>query len=125
MVVPPETEPPADNGSTVTVVGDELAELQIPLVITALNCIVWAKTPEVKLVVVFAMSVQIENGLTEYCHLDIVPVCPERVSNPLVVPEQIVVPPLTAPPTDGGSTLTVVGVELAELHMPLVTTALN
>ena len=49
------------------------------------------------------MSVQLENGLTEYCHLVIVPVCPERVSNPLVLPEQIVVPPATVPPTDAGS----------------------
>ena len=71
------------------------------------------------------MSIQVENGLTEYCHLVIVPVWPERVSRPLVLPEQMVVPPETVPPTEVGSTITAVKAEIAGLQIPLVTTALN
>jgi len=54
-----------------------------------------------------------------------VPVCPAKVSTPLVLPEQMVVPPVTDPPTEVGSTVTVVATELARLQTPLVTTALN
>ena len=112
-------------GLTVTVVAPELAELQAPLVTTALNCVVWVNAPEVYVVPVCAISDHDVNGLIEYCHLVTVPVCPERVSKSLVLPEQMVVPPETEPPTLAGSTVTVVAAELAELQAPLVTTALN
>lgn len=45
--VPPETDPPAEAGSTVTVVAAELAEAQLPLWTTALNWVVCVNTPEV------------------------------------------------------------------------------
>jgi len=54
-----------------------------------------------------------------------VPVYSARVSNALVLPEQMVVPPVTVPPTEVGSTVTVVAAEFAKLQTPLVTTALN
>ncbi len=47
MVVPPDTLPPAEAGSTVTVVGDEFAGVQLPLRTTARNCVVCVKAPEV------------------------------------------------------------------------------
>lgn len=72
----------------------------------------------------FAMSFQLEKGLTEYCHLVMVPVFPARVSNPLVLPEQMVVPPLTLPPALSGFTVTTAKDELADAHAPLCTTAL-
>jgi hypothetical protein len=57
-------------------------------------------------VAVLAISVHVLNGDTELCHLITTPVCPERVSKPLVLPEQIVVPPDTLPPIEAGSTVT-------------------
>ena len=71
------------------------------------------------------MSDQVVPASIDDCHLVIVPVCPESVSKALVLPEQMVVPPATPPPTEVGFTVTVVADELAELHTPLVTTALN
>ena len=50
---------------------------------------------------------------------------PVSVSRPLVLPEQIVVPPVTLPPTVFGSTVTVVLTEFASLHTPLLTTVRN
>jgi len=82
-------------------------------------------TPEVYVNDVFTISVQAEKGLTEYCHLLTVPTCPDKVSNPLVVPEQIVDPPATEPPVEAGETVTVAEVENAALHTPLEITALN
>ena len=71
------------------------------------------------MVAVFAISVHMLNGDTELCHFTTDPVCPERVSKPLVLPEQIVVPPDTLPPIEAGSTVTVVADELAEAQLPL------
>ena len=67
---------------------------------------VCVNAPEVYVVRVFAISVHVLNGDTELCHFTTVPVCPESVSRPLVLPEQMVVPPDTDPPTLAGSTLT-------------------
>ena len=64
-------------------------------------------------------------GLTDDSHLVIVPVYPDKVNSPLVLPEQMVDPPVTEPPTEVGSTVTVVSAEIAKLQTPLVTTALN
>ena len=66
-----------------------------------------------------AISVHVENGLTADCHLLIVPVCPDKVNKALVLPEQIVVPPATDPPTVIGSTVTVT-VNEAPSHNPVV-----
>ena len=71
------------------------------------------------MVAVLAISVHVLNGDTELCHLITTPVCPERVSKPLVLPEQIVVPPDTLPPIEAGSTVTVVADELAGEQLPL------
>ena len=59
------------------------------------------------------------NGETELSHLTIDPVLPLKVNSPLVEPEQIVVPPLTDPPIEVGSTVTVVVDEFVEAHEPL------
>ena len=40
-----------------------------------------------------------------------------------MLPEQMMVPPVTAPPTEAGSTVTVAGVEFASGQVPLLTTA--
>ncbi len=74
---------------------------------------------------VFAISVQSVKGEVELCHLTMVPVWPESVKRPLVLPEQIVVPPVTVPPTEIGSTVTVVSVEFSAAQTPLWTVALN
>ena len=42
-----------------------------------------------------------------------------------MLPEQMVVPPLTEPPTEVGETVTVVASEYAGPQTPLLTTALN
>lgn len=64
-------------------------------------------------------------GLTELCHFTTVPVLPDKVSKPLVLPEQIVDPPETLPPAETGSTVTAAGAEFAVAQLPLWTTALN
>ena len=58
------------------------------------------------------------NGATELSHLRIDPVLPLKVSKPLVEPGQIVVPPVTEPPTEPGLTVTVVADELSAAHEP-------
>ena len=60
--------------STVTVAGVELAVLQTPLWTTALNRVVWVNGPEVNVLAVLEISVQVVNGLTEYCHFTTAPV---------------------------------------------------
>ncbi len=57
------------------------------------------------------MSVQVVNGETELCHFITVPIFPVKVSNPLVFPVQIAVPPVTVPATVVGATVTVVDAE--------------
>ena len=68
---------------------------------------------------VFEMVVHVVNGLTEYSQLLIEPVFPLNVSNPLVEPEQIFVPPETLPPTEPAVTVTVVVDEFALEQLPL------
>ena len=74
---------------------------------------------------VFAISVQSVKGEVELCHLTMVPVWPESVKSPLVLPKQIVVPPVTVPPTDIGSTITVVSGEFSAAQTPRWTVARN
>jgi hypothetical protein len=59
------------------------------------------------------------NGATELSHLTTLPVLPDKVNVPLVAPEQIVVPPLTLPPTEVELIVTVVVEEFAMGHVPL------
>jgi hypothetical protein len=114
-----DTEPRVIDGRgfTVTVVAVEFAVEQLPLWTTALNCVVCVSAPDVYVVAVLIISVQELNGEIELCHLTTVPLFPDKVSNPLVVPEQIVVPPVTAPPTDKGKIVNEVAV--AALSHPL------
>ncbi len=71
----------------------------------------------------FSISVQEEKGSIEDCHLTIVPVRAPNVNKPLVLPEQMIVPPVTRPGAVVGFTVTVTGDELAEAQVPLLTTA--
>jgi len=74
IVVPPETFPPAEAGSTVTVVEVEKASEHTPFLATALNCVVCDNAPEVYVVAVLLMSVHVLNGETDLCHLTTLPV---------------------------------------------------
>jgi hypothetical protein len=69
--------------------------------------VVCVKTPEVYVDKVFVISAQTLKGDIDLCHLTTVPVWSERVSKPLVLPEHMVVPPVTLPPTVVGYTVTV------------------
>ena len=74
------------------------------------------------MVAVIAISVQVVNGETELCHFTTVPVCPERVRTPLVLPEQIEVPPVTVPPMLAGEIVTArLLAELVPQLLPAVT----
>ena len=53
------------------------------------------------------ISVQVAKGLTADCHLVTVPVFPAKVNDALVLPEQMVVPPVTVPPAEAGETVIV------------------
>ena len=64
------------------------------------------------------ISVQIVKGLSADCHFTTLPVCPDKVNNELVVPEQIVDPPVTIPPTLATSMVTVVAAEFSSAQLP-------
>ena len=125
MAVPPVTTPPAEVGSTPTVTAEEVEVEQLPLWTIALNCVAWVSAPDVYVVDVLIISLQVVYGETELCHFTTVPVCPESVSVPLVLPMQTLAAPVTAPPTEVGSTVTVVEAEVEVEQLPLWTTALN
>jgi hypothetical protein len=65
------------------------------------------------------MLVHVVNGATALSHLTTLPVLPLNVSVPLVDPVQMLVPPLTLPPTEVGLIVTVVVEEFAMGHVPL------
>jgi hypothetical protein len=125
IVAPPLTLPPTEVGDTVTVVAVAVSGVQEALCTSARNCVVCVNAPEVYVVVVLEIVVQVVNGDTALSQLTTEPVCPLKVNVPLVEPEQMDVPPLTLPPTDAGFTVTVVADEVAEAHEPLCTTARN
>ena len=125
MAVPPVTTPPTEVGSTVTVMAAELLTEQLPLWTTALNCVAWVSAPEVYVAEVLIISLQEVYGETELCHFTTVPVWPDKVSVPLVLPMQTLAAPEMAPPTEVGSTVTVVAAEIDVEQTPLWTTALN
>ena len=52
-------------------------------------------------------------ALFALCHLTTLPVWPANVNNPELLPEHIVEPPVTLPPTDNGLTVIVMLLELA------------
>ena len=114
----PLTLPPAVAGVTVTVVVDELASGHVPLCTTALNWVVCVSAPDVYVVAVLVMLVQVVNGATELSHLTTLPVLPVKVNVPLVDPAQMLVPPLTLPPAEAGSTITTTESALRRLHKP-------
>jgi hypothetical protein len=87
--------------------------------------VVCVNAPDVYVNAVFEMSVQEVNGETDLCHFTTVPTFPDKVSNPLELPEHIDVPPETDPPLVVGETVTVVEVEFAVGQLPRCTTALN
>ena len=62
---------------------------------------------------VFAIGLKVENGATALSHLTIDPVYPAKVSKPLVLPEQIVVPPVAPPGIVSGATIIVIELEVA------------
>jgi hypothetical protein len=84
--------------------------------------VVSVNAPEVYVVLVLTISFQ-SVPLVELCHFATEPILPERVSSPLVFPEQMVVLPAIVPPTDAGDTVTVAVTELAAEQAPLVITA--
>ena len=75
-----------------------------------------------------SVTVPVNPAFVADCHLVTVPVCPDKVIVVEFVPVQtlvdVAVPIFASPPTDAGSTVIVATAEFAELHAPLVTTAL-
>ena len=71
------------------------------------------------------ISFHVLNGATELCHFTTVPVCPAKVNKPLVLPEQIVVPPITDPPTLVGSAIMVTSSVAMQVEAPLVAVTVN
>ena len=118
----PAMVPPADIGFTVTVAVAEFVAEQTPLVITALYEVVTDKLVAVKVLVVFAISVQ--PPPLSYCHFVTVPVFPDKVRIVELVPEHTVALPAMVPPTDIGFTVTVAVAEFTAEQTPLVITAL-
>lgn len=69
--------------------------------------------------VVFDMVVQVVPPFVEYSHLITLPVSPDNVSVPLLLPEHTVALPLTEPPTETGSTVSITAVRFL-LTQPVV-----
>ncbi len=63
--------------------------------------------------------VQVEPPFVEYSHLTTLPVWPDKVNVPLLVPEHIAVLVPTVPPTDTALMVSVAAAELADAHTPL------
>jgi hypothetical protein len=87
---------------------------------------VTVKSVAVKLVEVLAISVtdELKSDTIELCHLVTLPTCPLNVNVVLFVPEHTDVEPAMEPPTETGFTVIVAVEELAEEHVPFLTTAL-
>ena len=71
------------------------------------------------MVVVFAISVHAPAGAIVLCHFTTVPECPESVSRPLLLPEQMLVAPDTVPPMLPEFTVTVAATEFTVPQLPL------
>ena len=102
-----------------TVVASELTGSQLPLWITALKWVVTVNGPDVYVADVAPSIADQLVPSTDDSHLVTSPVFPLRVSRPLVLPVQIIVPPLTVPPTFSGSTVIFTEAEFTTLHTPL------
>lgn len=102
MLLVPLIVPPTLAGSTVTVVKVAVAAGQGPLCTTARTRVVAVRFGKEKVFVELVLLHQSVNGSAAYSHLKISPVYPDKVKVPELAPEQILVPPLTAPPTDNG-----------------------
>lgn len=105
--------PALDGGVTVTSVVSEIIAAHAPLFTIARKRVVCESAPDVKVVDVIAVSVYELKGDTAYCQLVTEPVCPDKVRTADVLPEQMVVPPLTSPPTVSGLTVIVMVFEVA------------
>jgi len=81
-----------------------------------------SKIGAVSVVVLLTTSVEDTQLLVEYCHFTTIPVCPERVSTVLLVPEQTVVEPAIEPPTEMGSTVITTLLLLVQLVAVVVST---
>lgn len=77
----------------------------LPLWTAALNCVVSVKGLDTNIEAVIRVSFQVEKGSVDHCHLTIVPVYAPKVSVPLEFPVQMVLPPVTEPPTEAGVTV--------------------
>src|SRR5665213_1156950 len=89
---------------TVMVTGFEFTDAQAPLCTTALPKVVWVRLLNGCEVLIFAISTQVVPS-TENCHFKTFPVCPVKLTVPLLVPEQTVELLPTLPPTDIGLTV--------------------
>jgi hypothetical protein len=98
----PETVP-EDAASTVITAGVENAETfggEGASKTSARYQVVVFRLAYTRLTVVFEIFVQDAPLVVEDCHRTTFPVCPLKVTRPLLVPEQTLVLPLTEPPTD-------------------------
>jgi hypothetical protein len=104
-----------------------MAVEQTPLCTTASNSVVAVSGPVFNGLAVEAMAVQLLPPFTEYCHPTIIPVCPLKLIVVLLTPSLHIsgLPADAVPPTDGWSTVTVAGLEMAVEQTPLCTTASN
>jgi hypothetical protein len=105
------TVPPTETGFTVIVTEVEFAEVQTPLWTNALPNVVCVRLLNDCEVVVFTISVQFVPPSTEYCHFKTFPVCPVKLTVPLLVPEQTVELLPTEPPIDNGLTVMVAALD--------------
>jgi hypothetical protein len=107
---------------TVMVALEELAEAQTPLCTTARNNVVCVRFVYDCVVVEFAIVVQVVPPLIDCSHLITLPVLPLNVTDPLLPVEHTVAVPPAVPPTETGSTVIVVNVDVS-VHVPFVKTA--
>jgi hypothetical protein len=112
----------ATNAAGIEIVAaEEFADAHTPLCRTARYNVLVVRFKYDNDVVVFTMGVHVLPPFVENSHLITLPVCPVKLSVPLLVPEHTITLLLTDPPTDTG--LTVI-VPLKELFVqgPVVVT---
>lgn len=100
-----------------------MAEVQEPLCTTARYRVVCVRFVYVCVVVVLLMVDQLAPLSVDDSQRTTLPVWPDKVIDPLLLPEQTPVLPLTVPPADAGVTVIVEAVELAGAQEPLCTCA--
>lgn len=115
--------PPTVTGSTVIVTIPEVSAGHTPLCTITWYWVVCVRLVNDSVVVVFAIGLQVRPPSVENSQRVIDPVCPDKVTDPLLVPLHTEIGVAVVPPTDVGLTVMVVIEEYVAVQPLLCTSA--